>query len=49
MSTRYFVMTQTIGSMMGTIYTNVLAGMQIYLIELRAKELEELYYFYSQK
>lgn len=40
---------ETIGSIMGTMYTNILAGEQIHLIELRAKELDGLYYFYSHK
>ena len=40
---------ETIGTMMGTMYTNILASEQIYLIELRAKELDSLYYYYSEK
>ncbi len=40
---------KTIGTMTGTIYTNILASDQAYLIELRAKELDELYYIYSKK
>ena len=40
---------ETIGTMVGTMYTNILAGEQIYLIELRAKELDGLYYYYSKK
>lgn len=39
----------TIGTMMGTMYTNILASEQKYIIERRAKELEGLYYFYSRK
>ncbi|MBD5401682.1 DUF1311 domain-containing protein [bacterium] len=40
---------ETIGTMMGTMYTNILAADQINLIKLRAKELDELYYIYSKK
>ena len=40
---------ETIGTMMGTIYTNILAGKQIYLIELRAKELKNLYSTLSEQ
>lgn len=40
---------ETIGTMMGSMYTNILAGEQVYLIELRAKELDGLYYLYSKK
>ncbi len=40
---------ETIGTMMGTMYTNILASEQIYLIELRAKELDSLYHYYSEK
>ena len=39
----------TIGTMMGTLYTNILAADQKYIIEHRAKELDELYYIYSNK
>jgi len=39
----------TIGTIMGTMYTNILASEQKYIIERRAKELEGLYYFYSRK
>jgi len=40
---------ETIGTMMGTMYTNILSSEQKYIIERRAKELEGLYYFYSRK
>ena len=40
---------ETIGTMTGTIYTNILAGEQIYLIELRAKELKNLYSTLSEQ
>lgn len=40
---------ETIGTMMGTMYTNILASEQKYIIERRAKELDGLYYFYSRK
>lgn len=40
---------ETIGTMMGTMYTNILSSEQKYIIERRAKELDELYYFYSRK
>ncbi|MBE7706424.1 MAG: DUF1311 domain-containing protein [Cyanobacteria bacterium SIG30] len=40
---------ETIGTMSGTIYTNILAGEQIYLIESRAKELKNLYSTLSEQ
>ena len=40
---------ETIGTMVGTMYTNILAGEQIYLIKLRVKELDGIYYYYSEK
>lgn len=40
---------EIIGSMIGTMYTNILAADQKYIIEHRAKELGELYYIYSKK
>ncbi len=40
---------ETIGTMSGTIYTNILASDQKYIIELRAKELDGLHYIYSKK
>lgn len=40
---------ETIGTMTGTMYTNILAADQANLIELRAKELDGLYYIYSKK
>lgn len=40
---------KTIGTMMGTMYTNILSTNQKYIIERRAKELGELYYIYSKK
>ena len=39
----------TIGTMVGTLYTNILAADQKSIIERRAKELGELYYIYSKK
>lgn len=40
---------ETIGTMTGTMYTNILATDQAHLIKLRAKELDGLYYILSQK
>lgn len=40
---------ETIGTMIGTMYTNVLSGEQVYIIELRAKELKELYSILSEQ